>query len=171
MAYEGLSFECLRCGKCCSNLLAEDRGVLRGLTLLPEERGLFPEPIMRPAVGIGRRPEERDFLVVAYQMTEDTCPHLEENQCRIYTDRPASCRQFPFSLRHNTEGKMQIGFDLNCPSLRTLLERVPSPRIRFDARPHAERLLGVEMEAIGDPGRAWYFDLRSKEWRRYTELK
>ncbi len=171
MAGKETAFECRRCGRCCLNLLAEDRGVLRGLTLLPEERELFPEFVVRPAVGIGRGPKEMDFLVIAYQMTEDTCPHLEENLCRIYTERPASCRQFPFSLRYNAEGKLQIGFDFNCPSLNAFLMGDPRPRIRFDARPHAMNLLSVELEAMGDPSRAWYFDLRNKEWRRYTELE
>ena len=171
MAEKENAFECRRCGRCCSDLLAEDKGVLRGLTLLPEERELFPESIVRPAVGIGRGPKGMDFLVIAYQLVEDTCPHLEENLCKIYTERPESCRQFPFSLRHNSEGKLQVGFDLNCPSLKALLEGELGAGIRFDARPHAKRLLAVDLEATIEPGRAWYFDLKNNEWRRYTELE
>ena len=65
MAGGELVFRCLRCGRCCEDLLAEDRGVLRGLTLMPDERQLFPESKVRPAVGLGRSPSGRGFEVIA----------------------------------------------------------------------------------------------------------
>jgi Fe-S-cluster containining protein len=163
-------FECLRCGKCCSSLLAEDRGILRGLTLLPGEHEQFPPSMIKPAIGIGRRPHERNFRITAYQLTQDTCPHLEEGSCRIYSERPASCRQFPFSLRQGPEGKIQMGFDLNCPALLALIEDNPKLSLGSDARPHAEKLLIMELEAMRSPKRAWYFDLGSEKWVRYSEI-
>jgi len=162
--------ECLRCGRCCSNLLAEDRGVLRGLTLLPREREQFPPSTVRSAIGIGRRPHERGFRTTAYQLTEDTCPHMEEDSCSIYPQRPASCRQFPFSLRRGPEGTTQMGLDLNCPALRALIDDNPRLSINFDGRPSAEKLLNVEFEALRSPQRAWFFDLGSEKWRRYSEI-
>ena len=170
MAQDETTFECHRCGRCCSNLLAEDRGVLRGLTLLPGERELFPQPLVKPAVGVGRRPHGRGFRITAYQLTEDTCPHLEEGSCSVYPERPASCRQFPFSLRRGPEGKVQVGVDLNCPALVALIEENPRVSVGSDARLHAEKLLDVELEAMRSPKRAWFYDLRSEKWRRYREL-
>ncbi len=170
MASEERTFECIRCGRCCTGLLAEDRGILRGLTLLPDERRLFPVSTVMPAVGVGRRPHEKGFRVIAYQLTEDTCPHLKDGLCGVYRERPASCRQFPFSLGAGQDGSMLVGFDLNCPSLRNLFEggRVPLPGP--DTMHYAEMLSSVEREALKNPDRAWYFDLRTRRWRRYTEL-
>jgi Fe-S-cluster containining protein len=170
MAGKETTFECLRCGRCCSSLLAEDQGVLRGLTLLPGEHEHFPQSVVSPAIGIGRRPHERGFRITAYQLTEDTCPHLVEGSCGIYSERPASCRQFPFSLRRGPEGTMQMGFDMNCPALLALIDDNPRLSIRFEARPYAEKLRIVQMEAVEHPSRAWYFDLRTGSWIRYRDM-
>ncbi len=170
MTQDETTFECQCCGRCCSNLLAEDRGVLRGLTLLPGEHELFPPSTVKPAIGIGRSPHERGFRTTAYQLTEDTCPHAEEDSCSIYSQRPASCRQFPFSLRRGPEGTTQMGLDLNCPALLALIDDNSRLSIRFDGRPSAEKLLNVELEALRSPQRAWFFDLGSEKWRRYSEI-
>jgi Fe-S-cluster containining protein len=162
-------FDCLRCGRCCTDLLAEDRGVLRGLTLLPEEVTAFPESMVKPAVGIGSRPREGSFEVIAYQLTEETCPHLSGGLCGIYEVRPASCRQFPFSLRRGAEGEEELGLDLNCPALKELLGG-DFLRLRFEERPHAERLMAVQVEASKQPGRAWHLDLVTGRWMRYMDL-
>ena len=53
MRGEELVFECRRCGTCCRDLLLEDKGVLRGLTLLPGEEEAFDEASVRPAIGRG----------------------------------------------------------------------------------------------------------------------
>jgi len=166
-----LVFRCLRCGRCCKDLLAEDRGVLRGLTLMPDERRLFPESKVRPTVGLGRSPSGSGFEVIAYQLTEDTCPHLKGNLCEIYLERPSSCRQFPFSLRLGTGGELLMGFDLNCPSIQELLGDLVEPSVRFEEREYAERLLRVEIEAMKNPERAWYFDLGSEKWVRHIHLQ
>ena len=170
MAGSETTFKCFRCGRCCSNLLAEDHGILRGLTLLPGEHELFPPSNVRPAIGIGRRPLERGFRTTAYQLTEDICPHVEEDSCSIYSQRPASCRQFPFSLRRGPEGTTQMGLDLNCPALLAMVESNLRLGLRFDGRSSAEKLLNVELEALRSPQRAWFFDLGSEKWRRYSEI-
>ena len=89
---------CQRCGKCCNDLIQQDRGVLRGLSLMLEEIHLFTEELVKPYLGIGKRPHMTNFKVIAYQLASDSCPHLVENSCRRYDERPTSCRQFPFSL-------------------------------------------------------------------------
>ncbi len=163
-------FECRRCGTCCRDLVQEDKGVLRGLTLLPGEEELFPEASVRPAVGIGRRPHGRGFTVIAHQLVEETCPHLGEAECRIHDRRPASCRQFPFSLREGPQGRQQMGLDLNCPALAELVEGRTDLRIRFEDRPSAERLLEVSARARERPKKAWFYDLETGKWMRYDNL-
>ena len=170
MSGDELVFECRRCGTCCRDLLQEDKGVLRGLTLLPGEDEAFAGVSVRPAIGRGRRPHERSFTIIARQLTEETCPHLGDSDCLIYSERPASCRQFPFSLRFGPDGRQQMGLDLSCPSLAELVDGRSNLRIRFEDRPHAERLLEVEQEATERPNRSWYYDLGSGNWMRLDKL-
>jgi len=170
MPGDEIVFECRRCGTCCRDLVQEDKGVLRGLTLLPGEDKLFPEASVRPAVGIGRRPHERGFTVIAHQLVEETCPHLGEVECRIHDRRPASCRQFPFSLREGPQGRQQMGLDLNCPALAEIVEGRTDLRIRFEDRRSAERLLEVSTRAWERPKKAWFYDLENGKWMKYDNL-
>jgi Fe-S-cluster containining protein len=122
MPREELVFECRRCGTCCRDLLQEDQGILRGLTLLPGEEEAFVGASVRPAIGRGRRPYETGFIIIAHQLLYESCPHLGDPDCLIYSERPASCRQFPFSLREGPDGRQQLGLDLSCPSLAELVD-------------------------------------------------
>ena len=162
--------ECQRCGKCCKDLIAEDSGVIRGLTLLPDEISVVPRSMVKPAVGIGRLPNERGFSVIAYQLTEENCPHIEGKLCSTYEKRPSSCRQFPFSLRRVPDGTEQLGLDLNCPALKGFLD-TNSLNLRFEERISAERLMGIQMEAYRQFGKAWYHDLRTRKWVRYMDMQ
>jgi len=155
-------FTCIRCGKCCSVLLSEDKGILRGLTLLPDEASLFPEDAVKPAIGLGETPHSPGFRVLAYQLAVEPCPHLKDEGCAVYGDRPASCRQFPFSLEPSGDGGQLLGVDLNCPAAARLLGS--HTQISFEGRGAAVRLLRVKARATEDPGRAWLYDLRTDGW-------
>jgi len=170
MPGEELVFECRRCGTCCRDLVQEDKGVLRGLTLLPGEEEAFAEASVRPAIGLGRRPHEQGFTIIARQLSLETCPHLGDTGCLIYSARPASCRQFPFSLREGPDGRQQMGLDLNCPASAELVEGRTDLRIRFEDRPSAERLLEVSARARERPKKAWFYDLENGKWMRYDNL-
>ncbi len=65
---ETAEFSCIRCGKCCRLLVSENRGIMRGLTLLPEETSLFPENTVKPTIGVGETPHDPRFRVLAYQL-------------------------------------------------------------------------------------------------------
>ena len=165
---ETAEFRCIRCGRCCRSLLSEDRGILRGLTLLPEETSLFPESVVRPAVGVGRSPDDSNFRVLAYQLAVEPCPNLRENRCAVYGDRPSSCRQFPFSLEPSGDGGPLLGIDLNCPAAARLLESYA--QISFEGREDAERLLRVKELIAQNPKRAWFYDLKTDRWVRGDRL-
>ena len=82
---------------------------------MPEEITQFTEEQVKPYLGYGKRPYEKDFKVIAYQLTLPTCPNLTDNKCTIYSDRPTTCRQFPFSLDPDPTGVL-LGVDMNCPA-------------------------------------------------------
>jgi len=147
--------------------VAEDKGVLRGLTLLPVEALMFPPDIVRPAMGFGRSPHRGGFRVVAFQLEADVCPHLSEGLCGIYVDRPASCRQFPFSLEPGREGPM-VGLDMNCPAVPALLSG--EGKVEIDDLGSAEALYRLKLQVAENPGRSWFYDLRKREWVRADSL-
>jgi len=165
---ETAEFGCVRCGKCCSVLLSEDKGILRGLTLLPDETSLFPENMVKPAMGAGETPRDPGFRVLAYQLAVEPCPHLKNEGCAVYGDRPASCRQFPFSLEPSGDGGPLLGVDLNCPAAARLLES--HTQISFEGRGAAVRLLRVKEQAAENPRRTWFYDLRTDRWVRGDSL-
>lgn len=165
---ETAEFRCIRCGRCCRSLLSEDRGILRGLTLLPEETSLFPKSVVRPAVGVGRSPQDPDFRVLAYQLAVEPCPHLDDTACAVYGDRPSSCRQFPFSLEPSGDGGPLLGIDLNCPAAAKLLDSYT--QISFEGREDAERLLQIKERLAQNPRQAWFYDLKTDRWIRGDRL-
>ena len=165
---EMAEFRCTRCGKCCSVLLSEDRGIMRGLTLLPEETRLFPDDIVRPATGIGKTPQDPGFRVLAYQLAVEPCPHLGDTGCVVYVDRPAGCRQFPFSLEPSGDGGQLLGVDLNCPSAARLLDSFT--QVSFEGRGAAVKLLRIKEQAAENSGQAWFYDLRTDAWVRGDRL-
>jgi Fe-S-cluster containining protein len=167
---EELIFECQRCGNCCKDLLQKDKGVLRGLTLLNEDISEFPKTSIKPAIGQGKRPYENSFKTIAHQLNKETCPHLRNSECKIYEQRPASCRQYPFSLREDTQGIQQIGLDLNCPALEKKIVNNIQLRFKFLDRPSAEKLLQIEKITWKNPKKTWFYDLSNEKWIRYDKL-
>ena len=163
MADGAAEFTCLRCGKCCRELLAEDKGILRGLTLLPGETRLFPTGNVKPAIGVGQSPLTGGFKLIACQLEVDECPNLSGGLCSIYTERPASCRQFPFSLELGWGGPV-VSLDMNCPAVPALLEG--SGRLKLDELEAAEAFYRVKVQVAENPLRSWFYDLRSGNWVR-----
>ena len=159
----GVRFCCTRCGKCCEGLVSEDKDVLRGLTLLPDEISIFPPGMVEPAIGVGRGPSCEGFIIVAYQLTADVCPHRGEGQCLVYTSRPASCRQFPFSLEPGAGGPL-IGFDMNCPSASALLRS--GGGLELPELEAARRLYRLKVLLAENPRWAWFYDLGARRWVR-----
>jgi Fe-S-cluster containining protein len=162
-----VKFQCQKCGKCCHTLLACDKGIKRGLTLLPDELKLFNEDQVTPAIGQGRTPKDQDFQIIAYQLTENDCPHLKNNICEVYDQRPTSCRQFPFSMDPGTQGSV-LGIDTNCPAIIQLLDS--GNRFEFKEREDAEKLLIIKTMVQLQPKLYWFYDLKTNNWKRDDRL-
>ncbi len=159
-------FNCIRCGKCCTNLLSKDEEILRGLTLLPEETSNFPKTSVMPAIGIGSSPDEDYFRILVYQIINDTCPNLSGKSCRIYDDRPTSCRQYPFSLSlDKTLRNILIGYDLNCSSLKKNLI-TNSEEENYQEIMYARKFLKVRLKMKLTKEKIWFFDLHDNQWKQ-----
>lgn len=85
------TFNCQRCGYCCSHLLTRDGNWTFGLYLTPEEKKYFPDAV--PLL-------IENECVLAYQVGQQVCPHLTydgegRSKCSIHDHRPLGCRVFP----------------------------------------------------------------------------
>ena len=160
---------CERCGKCCHDLIQIDRGILRGLTLLPDEVDLFPEEIVKPYLGLGKRPYESGFKVIAYQLTVEGCPKYSENLCTIYETRPTTCRQFPFSLDLDEDNNPVLGIDMNCPAATKMVSNMDGT-IEFSDRKEAEKLFEISKMITVNPRKSWIYDLGSMKWVRFDKI-
>jgi Fe-S-cluster containining protein len=137
--------------------------------LLPDEVSLFDESHVKPYLGYGKRPYESDFKILAYQLIEPACPHLTENKCKVYADRPATCRQFPFSIDPDKEEGMLLGVDMNCPAAVELVNNAGGV-IDFPDRESAMRIYELKRLVTVNPRRVWLYDLDSDKWVRYDGL-
>lgn len=150
-------------------MIQNDRGILRGLTLLPDEVDIFPEEIVKPYLGLGKRPYESGFKVIAYQLTVESCPKYGVNLCTIYETRPTTCRQFPFSLDIDEENQPVLGIDMNCPAAEKMVSNMDGT-IEFTDRAEAEKLFELSKMVTVNPRKAWIYDLGSMKWVRFDRI-
>jgi len=154
-----IKFSCQKCGKCCRDLrrIDEDFGVSKGLMLFPEEKHLFPREKVFPLIAIGDSPTK----IILYQLDENICPHLQDNKCIIYKDRPLICRAFP--LRISSFGR--VTYSRECPQL------YPFEKIDVFVAPLEETALKELEKKLRafyeiDYSKKWVFDLETKKWLR-----
>ena len=157
-------FECLRCGECCRNFHIESEYGTLGLFLMPNERKLFLSYQIRPLYGAGikGRSRPRPQVTYAYQIVQNTCPHLtEENLCAIYEKRPVSCKSFPLGVM----------LDRRCIWVKQHYQEGEStPKSMLDLGDLDKyeimlfKYIGIYAEKY--PGKMWAWDLKTKKWRK-----
>lgn len=171
-------FKCLQCGRCCRNLLKEDKidGLLYGLALSLEETKLFPKEAASSQIGIGLGYSGPKF-VIQYQLNLNVCPHISKNNlCKTHDSRPLACQAFPLiSLG-------PIGTTIAAPEDCTFvaqierkigsLNGVPMTPKKFRAPKEWQaiskinkRLMKSFSDHIADARFLWGFDLKSREWQ------
>lgn len=112
-----IKFSCLKCGQCCRTLLKENKGIITGLELTPSEAKKFPSNILHPRYGRGKT-ENSISKITTYQISTDICPHLGNGACKIYNERPLSCRRFP--LMHSSENITNVALGKDCSFIENL---------------------------------------------------
>jgi len=135
------NWQCTRCGECCIQTVNKIPFGKAGVWLMPEERKLFPQPIVKPLYGLGVKgnARPRPQVTYAYQMIGTPCPHWNgtEKTCRIYEYRPLICRMYPLSS--SISG---IIMHRECPALDKL---VP---INVTLMPNQLKNIDTELKAI-----------------------
>lgn len=163
MIRSGAVFKCKKCGVCCSNLIYSEKGIFRGLTLLPNEIKIFPKDLVNPAIGIGKNPRDKKFKIIAYQFNKNTCYNLQNNKCIIYDSRPSSCKQFPFTMQKCVEEYL-VGIDLNCPSMKEMIQKDQKLIVSDKERKAAEILMNLQLKILQNKEKAWFKDVKTGIW-------
>lgn len=168
---KSIRFACLQCGTCCRNLLRTVGQFTVGLSLHPDEIGLFPSDLVFPQIGIEKMWHPK--RVVIFQLATNICPHLEGNKCGIYLNRPLACQSYPIK----TEEIEPLKFYLkkNC---RWLKECIRTGKLTISQKEGIifnEKILAPkELEAsyklyeyaakYRNSKDMWIFDLKRKMW-------
>jgi len=173
---EPIRFECLQCGECCRRLVFDRQGVRKGLPLFPDERHVFPEELVKPGLGIGSSPDDEDFEIISYQMTEKVCPHLEDGRCGIWPRRAVMCRSYPFVPVITQGGYVIRECSFDCTALARLAGIQQATKLRFDPESVREELENVEKaseitrRAMENVDEAWFYDLKTDDWLPFREM-
>jgi len=163
-----LRFQCELCGYCCRNLLADINGGKGTLFLLPNERKLFSQALIRPLFGSGTkgRSRPRPANIFAYQINVNVCPYIKrDNTCAIYPKRPMMCRAFPF------EGIGITVISRHCPTIKkTIREHEIVDQIDAPEEMQANKFLAHYVsQNLG--GLLWHFDLDTQKWKIFPSEK
>jgi len=174
-----ITFKCLRCGRCCKNLLKNVGGILLGLGLMPQERKFFPTELVSPQAGIGLAENDptKPKHVLTYQLNVKYCPHLSENGCKIYENRPLSCRGFPLismgnygtTIAEPSDCLFVERVEAKIGSLNALLPLTPkrfrAPSEWMAIRKWNRDFVVLLKRHIDDARTFWNYDLKTGKWQ------
>jgi uncharacterized protein len=86
--------DCTACGNCCKEVVPtlSQPEVERLASRLAMSSSEFASQYLKPAEPAADNP---------WVMREPPCPFLKDNRCRVYEDRPANCRDYPYLDKAN----------------------------------------------------------------------
>jgi Fe-S-cluster containining protein len=130
-----------------------------------DEKSLFPKELVYPMRGFAESNESEDFVVVEWQLGVNECPHLENNQCKIYNERPLACKTYPLVDIAN--------YDLDCQGILRMQGLDP---LGFSSGVLFTRIENKALESVyerisqyfkkNSPRTLWNFNLEKKKWVR-----
>ncbi len=141
--------------------------------LFPNEIGLFEEIHIRPYLAIGKSLTHASFRIIAYQLTENVCPHLKDNSCTIYHERPNSCRGYPF-VSSKDKSVAYFSTDKFCTVIKKKknefagvvdLVYCESMKAKFEGMERLQVYNILRNRKI----RRWIYDLRTEKWKRRSK--
>ncbi len=104
----GLTWNCIRCGRCCRDIEDWDRRVLlleKDITRLEKqgEKDFF-------------EPTDEGKFVAVMKKKDGRCVFLGEAGCMVYGERPLLCLMYPFYVERQGDVYV-IGVDTGCPGV------------------------------------------------------
>jgi len=84
--------DCTACGRCCEDLCP--RLTEQEQDRLATRLGVTTDELRERYLVRGPEPDEP-----AWRMRDAPCPFLQDGRCRVYEDRPAECREYPYLLK------------------------------------------------------------------------
>lgn len=141
-----------------------------GLTLHPDEIGLFPSDLVFPYIGIGKMGLPK--RTVEFQLGVNICPHLEGNKCRIYLKRPLACQSYPIIIE--AIEPLKVNVEKKCRWLNECIKKGKLAWSRKEGRFEEGILAPKELEAsyklyeyatkFRNSRDIWIFDLKREMW-------
>ncbi len=159
-----MDFECVRCGKCCSNIRGPMFGQVHGLTIMPKERHLFPAERVKPMLRYKERSKFRPSEIFMYQVDVEDCPHHADG-CQIYEDRPQICRAFPFELK----GDGGVALHGSCPEIERLAKAETNFYMPVFYQKAAIVIQRHYQNTLHRTPLVERFDLKTRRWRGLLE--
>ncbi len=107
----GIEFDCQQCGKCCDTdgyVFVSVREAGRMARYLSLSRKEFLEQFTRKVKG----------NLVFKSGVREKCLFLEKGKCRVYSVRPAQCRDFPYWEEHFDDKKEIQAAQKYCQGLK-----------------------------------------------------
>jgi len=139
--------------------------------LFPDEVKLFKKINIKPCLAIGKSLTHGSFKILTYQLTENMCPHFQENSCTIYQERPLACKAYPFVTSDNLE-KADLAFSLDCTFIKESMVKYGGTH-KFAHCKSIEAKLDLT-EKLQDynilrnrKSRKWIYNLKTEKWKRY----
>lgn len=166
-----MKYNCVQCGKCCRNLNANGEF---GLFLLPDEVLNFPSSRIIPCLGKGKTPNHSSFKIMAYQLIDKICPHLQGKLCGIYEKRPLACKKYPYKIDNYIGKKTLVSINPGCTSHEnaiksgTFIEGRPSQD--FDEIDYAKKAGVWTLKFRAQHKRKdtpWIYNMKTKKWGPY----
>jgi len=109
-------FECEKCGTCCRNLFDDSHGITVGMFLTPRETALFNKSLISPFYAFGVNKPKK---IVSYQLNVNDCPYINgDNKCKIYDQRPLTCRAFPVEILSTSKNAISR----RCPTISNMIK-------------------------------------------------
>lgn len=159
-----MSFNCVRCGHCCTRIRGPTWGQVHGLTLLPSEIDRFPKELIKPMYRYSLDDPFTPGRVFMYQLDTEVCPRYDrEEGCRIYADRPTLCRAFPMEITFT-----RVMMNDKCPQVKRLVKGRVSLRVPRNYMTAATKIHKYYIECF-NPYVRERFDLETETWRGLIE--
>lgn len=137
--------------------------------LFPDEIHLFKREEISPAWGLGNNPQDKNFQIITYQLSNKICPNYKEKACLIHLKRPLVCKAFPIQatpmMMTDPDCTWIIESKIKNPgSLGPPPGTFPRDSEEFKAWREIRQRATSIYEKIGKTGCQWDYNIEKSKW-------